>query len=224
MRPDSRSIRLWWVPLALLLLPAVGLVPAHADLPGYFAPIRAWTAERVLMGQIPLLNPWNGCGEPWFANPQTAPLAPPTWPWLLLPAPWALTAEIALHLVWLALGAGTLARRLGADRVTAYSAGLAPTGRISSGTVKALERLGYDPSGLASKGLDAVPLDGLDIVVSLIGRQGLMFVPRRPGMRRIAWEIRDPYGEEPAIYLAVARELERRIEGLLAEAVPGQRR
>ncbi len=114
--------------------------------------------------------------------------------------------------------AEAIARGLGEDRVTAYSAGLSPTGRISRGTIQALERLGYDPSGLSSKGLDAVPLEEIDTVVSLIGRQGLLFVPARPGVRRIAWKIPDPYGEELGTFLAVARDLERRIQRLYDDA------
>jgi arsenate reductase len=113
--------------------------------------------------------------------------------------------------------AEAIARGLGGDRVVALSAGLAPTGRISSGTVDALRHLGYDPDGLASKGLDAVPLEEVDVVISLIGRQGLLFVPSHLGPRRVAWAIPDPYGEELPTFLAVARDLERRITALLEE-------
>ena len=111
--------------------------------------------------------------------------------------------------------AEAIARGIGGDAVEAYSAGLAPTGRISDGTVRALERLGYDPSGLSSKGLQAVPLERMDVVVSLVGEHGLLFVPGHLGARRIAWEIPDPYGEELATFLRVARDLERRIRRLL---------
>ncbi len=149
MTAMRRPLRLWWIPFLLLFLPLFGRVPAHPDLPGYFAPIREWTAASVLRGTVPLLNPLNGCGEPWFANPQTAPLGPQSWPWLLLPAPWALTAEIALHLAWLALGAGILARRLGADRVTTAAAEaaafLAPPVLTLTGVLNNLETLAWAP-------------------------------------------------------------------------------
>ena len=116
--------------------------------------------------------------------------------------------------------AEAIARGLGGDRIVAHSAGLAPTGRISPGTIHALQALGYDPEGLASKGLEAVPMDEVDVVVSLIGRQGLLFVPPHRVPQRISWVIPDPYGEEPSTFLAVARELERRIAALLAELIP----
>lgn len=89
---------MWWVPLLLILAPLVGWMPAHRDLIDFFAPMRGLTAEFIGMGVGPWLNLSNGCGEAWFANPETAVLYPPAWLHLILPTPWALTAEIALHL------------------------------------------------------------------------------------------------------------------------------
>lgn len=113
--------------------------------------------------------------------------------------------------------AEAIARGLGGELVTAYSAGLAPTGSIADGTLKAITTLGYDPLGLSSKGLESVPLEKVDVVVSLIGRQGLLFVPRHVGSQRVAWAIPDPYGEELGTYVAVAREIERRVRGLVEQ-------
>ncbi len=110
-----RRLPLWWPPLLLLLAPWAGLTSSHRDLAGYFAPMRAWTWTRVGAGEIPWLNPGNGAFEAWFANPQTGLLYPPHWLGLVLTPQWALTAEIALHLAWLALGAGLVARALGSD-------------------------------------------------------------------------------------------------------------
>jgi len=42
-------------------------------------------------------------------------------------------------------------------------------------------------------------------------------VPHSIGGRRVAWVITDPFGEDDEVYLAVARELERRIRALLSE-------
>lgn len=120
----TRPIRVgvWWVPLLLALAPAAGLVPAHRDLVDFFAPIRAATAASLAAGEAPWLNLANGCGEAWFANPETAVLYPPAWLHLVLPPAWALTLEIALHLAWLSLGVGLVARHLGAG----------PTGRLAA--------------------------------------------------------------------------------------------
>lgn len=110
-----KRLPLWWPPLLLLLAPCAGLASTHRDLTGYFGPMRAWTWARVRAGEVPWLNPGNGGFEAWFANPQTGLLYPPHWLGMVLPPEWALTAEIALHLAWLALGAGLLARALGGD-------------------------------------------------------------------------------------------------------------
>jgi hypothetical protein len=106
--------------LLLVLAPAAGLVPAHRDLVDFFAPMRAATAASLAAGEVPWLNLANGCGEAWFGNPETAVLYPPAWLHLVLPPAWALTLEIALHLAWLSLGVGLVARKLGAG----------PTGRL----------------------------------------------------------------------------------------------
>jgi hypothetical protein len=124
------SVGLWWVPLLLLLAPLVGRVPAHRDLIDFFLPMRGFTADAIAAGVGPWLNLANGCGEAWFANPETAVLYPPAWIHLLLPEVWALTAEIATHLAVFSLGIGLVAGELGASRsgrriaeIAAWSAG-----------------------------------------------------------------------------------------------------
>ena len=98
-------------------------------------------------------------------------------------------------------------------------AGLAPTGRVADGTIAALERLGYPATDLASKGLDAVPLEDMDVIVSLIGDDGLRLIPTALTARRFAWSIRDPYGDDDTVYDTVARGLEARIRDLLDDVL-----
>ena len=111
--------------------------------------------------------------------------------------------------------AEAIARSMGGDRLTVHSAGLSPTGRVAEGSIATLRALGYPSDGLSSKGLDQVPLDELDIVVSLIGPAGLRTLPHGLSARREAWSIRDPYGDDEAIYLAVARTIEDRVRALV---------
>ena len=113
--------------------------------------------------------------------------------------------------------AEAITRGLAEDGVSAASAGLMPFGRIVNSTVETLETMGYDPRGLASKALDDVDLGGFDIIVSLLGDSGLGYLPSALGSQLESWSIRDPYGEDDEVYLAVARELERRIGDLLAD-------
>ena len=118
--------------------------------------------------------------------------------------------------------AEAIARALGGDELEASSAGLMPVGRIVPATCHTLETLGYDPRGLASKGLGDVDPEGFDVVVSLLGEPGLSHLASFHGARREAWSIPDPYGEDDEVYLAVARELERRIRHLLEEHARGE--
>lgn len=118
--------------------------------------------------------------------------------------------------------AEAIARDLGEGAVHTSSAGLMPFGRIVGSTVDALDALGYDPRGLVSKGLDDVDLQTFDIIVSLLGPSGLSYLPSALGAQLESWSIRDPYGEDDEVYIAVAKELERRIRDLLADQLDGE--
>lgn len=142
-------VGLWWVPLLLIMAPLFGWMPAHRDLIDFFAPMRGLTAELIGAGLGPWINLANGCGEAWFANPETAVLYPPAWLHLILPGSWALTAEIAFHLALLSFGVGLVARELGASRegrtlaeVAAWSAG--PV-LVTVGVLNNLETLTWLP-------------------------------------------------------------------------------
>ncbi len=113
--------------------------------------------------------------------------------------------------------AEAIASVLGGDMVDARSAGISPLGWVSEQTIDTLEALGYPAAGLSSKGLDKVDLEGVDIVLSLLGDRGLDYVPHSIGGRREAWLVTDPFGEDDEVYMEVARELERRIRVLLSE-------
>jgi arsenate reductase len=113
--------------------------------------------------------------------------------------------------------AEAIARSVGGGRVEARSAGLSPLGWVADETRNALHTLGYSAEGLSSKGLSDVELDGVDVVVSLLGYRGLDCLPRGIGAHREAWTIADPFGEDEEVYLEVARELERRVQKLLDE-------
>jgi len=118
--------------------------------------------------------------------------------------------------------AEAMARAMGRGRIAAFSAGLNPTGRVASESIEALEELGYDADGLESKGIDEVPLNQLDVVVSLIGEAGLRYLPHSLPARCESWSIRDPYGDDEEVYLAVARTLEGRIRALVDDLLDGE--
>jgi arsenate reductase len=118
--------------------------------------------------------------------------------------------------------AEAIARAVGDGRIVAHSAGLNPTGRVAEGSRWTLRRLGYPDDGLSSKGLDEVPLDELDVVVSLIGPAGLRYLPHGLAARLESWSIRDPYGDDEEVYLAVGRTIEMRVRGLVTELLDGE--
>lgn len=113
--------------------------------------------------------------------------------------------------------AEAILKKIGGKSVTVISAGLHPTGRVAELSLGTLASHGYEVEKLSSKGLDAVDLDSVDIIISLMGEPGLTALPCRLTSERIAWSIRDPYGEDEDAYIATLRTLERRIGALCHE-------
>jgi len=74
----------------------------HLD---YFQPLRWFTTEQLSACHLPLWNPYNASGEPWFANPQTAVFYPPAWLFLVLPFSTAYVAFLLFHALLLGSGA-----------------------------------------------------------------------------------------------------------------------
>lgn len=110
-----------------------------------------------------------------------------------------------------------MARALGEGRIDADSAGLAPTGHVSRFARAALEELGYPSDGLTSKGVEEMPLESYDVIVSLTGPEGLRSIPSHLSCRREVWKVRDPYGDDEEMFLLVARTLEDRIRDLFED-------
>jgi protein-tyrosine-phosphatase len=115
--------------------------------------------------------------------------------------------------------AEAIARGLGSGRVEAHSAGISPAGEVSENALAALDELGYPAGGLRSKPITDVDLHEIDLIVSLIGEQGLAVLPRNLAAERVAWSIHDPLGEDLDAYVATAELLERRIRALVEELV-----
>ena len=111
--------------------------------------------------------------------------------------------------------AEAIARGIGGAGVDVSSAGLHPMGTVAEGSIMALETLGYSTEHLRSKGLGDVDLDSMDLIVSLMGPEGLTPLPRRLCAEKISWRISDPYGEDDESYIRVAKLLEKKISNLL---------
>ena len=84
-----------------------------------------------------------------------------------------------------------IARSLAPEGLAVHSAGSAP-GRINPLAVQALEEAGIDASGQHSKGIDAIQLSSIDLVVTLCADE---VCPVLPGdVRRLHWPLPDPEG------------------------------
>lgn len=108
---------------ALAVAACLGWEPTVRDLPNYFVPLRQRTAEVLMGARGPFWNPDVGCGEPFFANPQSGLLYPPAWLATVLPPARAAGVEAGLHLAILGVGCALLARRLGAGAWLEIAAG-----------------------------------------------------------------------------------------------------
>ncbi|MBT3266511.1 arsenate reductase ArsC [Candidatus Poribacteria bacterium] len=113
--------------------------------------------------------------------------------------------------------AEAIARSLAPDGVAVYSAGSQPD-RVNPYAVRALAEIGLDASGHHSKGVDDVPLDLIDAVVTLCAEEVCPTFPR--SVPRQDWGLPDPAGadgsdkERLAAFRKVRDELRRRIDAL----------
>lgn len=135
--------------MGIALLALFGWVPTARDIPSYFVPLRVRTGE-VLKGEAsPWLNPNAGCGEPFFANPQSALLYPPAWWSLFLEPQKALGVEVGCHLALLGCGLFFLSRRLGGGPMqalaTAWGGQLSGPILSAAGMVNNLETAAWLP-------------------------------------------------------------------------------
>jgi hypothetical protein len=77
----------------------------------YFYPYKAYIAQALRLGRLPLWNPYLFMGAPLLANMQAAVLYPLHWPLLWLPAPKQVAASIVMHVVLAGWGMLLFGRR-----------------------------------------------------------------------------------------------------------------
>jgi arsenate reductase len=109
------------------------------------------------------------------------------------------------------------ARKLAGASLEIYSAGVAPSGRVSEGAVQVMAERGVDISRHRSKGVDAVPLAKMDCIVSLGEVSASVIAPRGFAGRVEDWRVRDPVGESIDVYRRVRDDIERRVAALVSE-------
>src|SRR5258708_6663035 len=110
--------------------------------------------------------------------------------------------------------AEAFARRHGAGKVEAHSAGSRPSGRVNPRAVEFMAEAGYDLTTHQSKGLADLGDLTFDVVVGMgCGDEGCALVPAK---RREDWEVPDPKNLPAEQFREVRDLIERKVKALLA--------
>ena len=109
--------------------------------------------------------------------------------------------------------AEAFARIHGAGKVSAFSAGSRPSGRINPKAIEAMQELGYDLSKHGSKGLAEFNGREIDVAVTMgCGDE----CPLVRSKQRLEWKIPDPREMSPAEFREVRNLIEAKVKELLA--------
>ena len=105
-----------------------------------------------------------------------------------------------------------LSKILGEGLYEPYSAGLYPLGMVAKGVYEIMNRRGIDISDQYSKGLDEIPMDEMDFVISLGSFSAESVCPVYFSGQKMDWNIPDPYGADIEAYQTVTRIIENRLK------------
>jgi arsenate reductase (thioredoxin) len=103
-------------------------------------------------------------------------------------------------------------------RVEVRSAGSDPGDHINPAVVEILSERGLDATKEYPKALTDEIARGADVVVTMGCGDAC---PVYPGKRYIDWELEDPAGKSVVEVRPIVDDIERRVQALLAELVPG---
>ena len=117
--------------------------------------------------------------------------------------------------------AEALANHLGRGKVRASSAGSRPLGYILPQTAEVLAEKGISLDGQWSKGIDEVPVDDMDYVVSM-GCEVSCPVPLGFKGQVMEWNIPDPYSHDLEFFRSVRDLIEENVRSLLTSLVLGE--
>jgi arsenate reductase len=109
------------------------------------------------------------------------------------------------------------AREFGDAFLDVYSAGVRPTGTVSDEAIFVMNEKGIDISRHYSKGLDDVPVDDMDYVVSLTNLPAKDMCPPSFAGRTIDWDIEDPIGKPFDQFRITRDDLEERVKELVKQ-------
>ena len=105
-----------------------------------------------------------------------------------------------------------LSKVYGKDLYKAFSAGLYPLRMISNGVYEVMNDKGIDISDQYSKGLDEIPIDEMDFVISMGSFPADSVCPAYFSGTKIDWDIPDPYGAGIDEYEKVTNIIENKLK------------
>src|SRR3989338_134776 len=102
--------------------------------------------------------------------------------------------------------------RAKSEAISVYSAGSRPSGVINPMAVDVMKEKGIDISNQKSKGLDALPRDDFDFVITMGCGDNC---PTVSAKKRIEWRIKDPKGASIEGFREVRDEIEKKVLELM---------
>lgn len=103
------------------------------------------------------------------------------------------------------------ARHWGNGFVFPTSSGLAPTREVAWETVTTMQARGVDIESQYPKKFDRFGTGDFDLIVNLSG----FVLPGKPVPPVEEWQVKDPYGQDAAVYSKCAEEIECRVKALI---------
>ena len=116
--------------------------------------------------------------------------------------------------------AAALLERKAEGRVTVFSAGSDPAGRLHPEVVEAMKEIGIDLAGERPKRLEDRMVKEADVVVTMGCGDAC---PIYPGKRYEDWELEDPSGKDLETVRGIRDAIAVRVDALLAEIAPPER-
>ena len=118
--------------------------------------------------------------------------------------------------------AEAFSRHHGTDVLHPWSAGSQPSGRVNPRAIQAMAERGIDLTHHTSKGLDDIPSEGWDYVITMGCGDVCPYVP---AVASRDWDLPDPRHMDPDAFRGVRDAIESRVLDLLREIrrAPGDR-
>jgi arsenate reductase len=108
-------------------------------------------------------------------------------------------------------------RHWGGDKFEAFSAGSHPAGFVHPKTIEVMREKGIDISTQHSKGLEDVPLEEADVVITMGCCSIEEVCPVTYAGDERDWDIADPIGQPIEVFREVRDDIERRVRELVGE-------